>query len=70
MGNIAQVKMSAVFVTRFSPRAIYFHTKWQCFKCFIVFTLKEMLTTSMYLKFSALLTHLLKKQMVFFDKNV
>ena len=29
---------SAIFVTRLSSRAEYFiQTKWQCFKCFIVF---------------------------------
>ena len=37
--------------------------KWQCFKCF---TLKDVLTEDIALS----LTHLLNKQMCFFDKNV
>ena len=27
VANIAQAKQSAIFVTRLSPRAVYFHTK-------------------------------------------
>ena len=34
---------SAIFVTRPSPRAVYFYTKWQFFKCII---LKDVLTNS------------------------
>ena len=38
VANIAEVKLSAIFVTRLSPRAVYtIQMKWQCFKCFIVF---------------------------------
>ena len=38
MANIVQAKPSAIFVTRPSPRAVYFiQMKQQCFKCFIVF---------------------------------
>ena len=37
MANIVEAKPSAIFVTRPSPRAVYFiQTKQQCFKCFIV----------------------------------
>ena len=33
-----EVKPSAIFVTRLSPRAVYtIQRKWQHFKCFIVF---------------------------------
>ena len=31
-GKQHKVKLSAVFVMRLSPRAVYFYTKWQCFK--------------------------------------
>ena len=36
--QVAEAKPSAMFVTRLSSRAVYFIlTKWQWFKCFIVF---------------------------------
>ena len=38
VANIAETKLSAIFVTRLSSGAVYFiQTKRQCFKCFIVF---------------------------------
>ena len=38
VANIVEGKLSAIFVTRPSPRAVYFiQMKQQCFKCFIVF---------------------------------
>ena len=59
-----------ILVTKLSPRAVYFiQKKQQCLKC-ILYTFKEVLTKYNSLKFNALSTHLLNKQIVFFDKNV
>ena len=36
--NIWNTSPGAIFVTRLSPRAVYFiQTKWQCLKCSMVF---------------------------------
>ena len=57
--RVENIAPSAIFVTRLSSRAVYFiQTKQQCFKCFIVF----------YTYHSVNKTHLLNKQIVFFDK--
>ena len=38
VANIARGKAECYIVMRLSSRAVYFiQTKWQCFKCFIVF---------------------------------
>ena len=54
VANIAYEKSSAIFVTRLSPRAVYFHTNrsGSVLSGLLYFTLKDVLTEDTSLKFN------------------
>ena len=51
VANIAQVKLSAIFVTRLSPRVVYFQIG-SALSVLLFFTLKDVLTEDTPLKFN------------------
>ena len=70
MGNMAQNGM--LYLRQDSHQQLYNSYKRSniAFSVLLYFTLKEILTKYTSLKFNALSTHLLNKQIAFLDKNV